>query len=204
MRNFLEQGLFQIIMQTIIALSVFALFVSIFLDFTFFSRRRDVKKEKRSVVDTGTMTLFFFIFYLIIWSKAGNINVKSQYIKDTVIILGTAAITSGCVINIHGRLNLGRNWANHIKIYSGHTLIQTGMYKLVRHPLYASIILMFYGASLVYRNAISFAAVTLIFIPFMYYRAKQEEKLLLQNFSEYESYKNKTGMFIPKFITRKE
>jgi len=36
------------------------------------------------------------------------------------------------------------------------------------------------------------------FIPMMYYRAKQEEKLLIQEFPEYPAYMKKTGMFFPR------
>jgi len=32
----------------------------------------------------------------------------------------------------------------------------------------------------------------------MYYRAKQEEKFLQEEFAEYKEYKKKTGMFFPK------
>ncbi|MGK0469242.1 MAG: protein-S-isoprenylcysteine O-methyltransferase Ste14, partial [Clostridium sp.] len=42
--------------------------------------------------------------------------------------------------------------------------------------------------------------VTFIFIPFMYYRAKQEETLLIQTFSEYNDYIKRTGMFFPKIF----
>ena len=123
-------------------------------------------------------------------------------IKRLKVKIATTMLTNS-VMNIMGRFNLGSNWANHIKIYDEHTLVQRGMYKIVRHPLYASIILMFYGACLVYRNILCFLAVTLIFIPFMYYRAKQEETLLIQTFSEYKDYKERTGMFFPKITKRK-
>jgi serine/threonine-protein kinase len=47
-------------------------------------------------------------------------------------------------------------------------------------------------------NIYCFLAVTVIFVPFMYYRAKQEETMLMQRFSEYTEYKKKTGMLFPK------
>lgn len=198
------QDMFSFVIQLIICVSVAALFISILLDFILFTRTDHVKKEKKSIVETGTMTLFFFIFYLILISKIGIIPITSNNIKHIIIILGTIAIVSGCVMNIVGRFNLGNNWANQIKIYDEHTLVQSGMYKIVRHPLYASIMLMFYGACLVYRNMLCFFAVTFIFIPFMYYRAKQEEHLLIQAFPEYNNYIDKTGMFFPKIRKRKD
>lgn len=107
-------------------------------------------------------------------------------------------IVIGTVINIIGRIQLKSNWANHIKIYKNHSLINRGIYKVVRHPLYASIMLMLFGGSIAYRNWLSAVLTAFVFIPFMYYRAKQEETLLQEEFTEYEEYKNTTGMFFPK------
>jgi len=195
--------MFSFIIQLIVCSSVVTLFVSILIDFTLYTRDEHIKKEKKSIVETGTMTLFLVAFYLILMTKIGIVPIYDHKSKNLIIMLGTLAIVSGCIMNIMGRFNLGSNWANHIKIYDEHTLVQKGMYKVVRHPLYASIMLMFYGACLVYRNLLCFFAVTFIFIPFMYYRAKQEETLLIQIFPEYKDYKKRTGMFFPKIFKRK-
>lgn len=203
MFQFKIPDIFSFIIQLIICTSVLGLFVSILIDFTLFTRDDHIKKEKKSIVETGTMTLFLFVFYLLLIPKIGVVQIYNSNLKHIIIIIGTISIVSGCGLNIMGRFNLGSNWANHIKIYDEHTLIQNGLYSVVRHPLYASIMLMFYGACLVYRNILCLLAVTFIFIPFMYYRAKQEERLLIQNFPEYEGYKKRTGMFFPKIIRRK-
>jgi protein-S-isoprenylcysteine O-methyltransferase Ste14 len=200
----LKQQPFNLIIQAIISFSVMTLFISILIDFMLFSRSHNVQKERKSIVETGTMTFFFIVYYFILVSNAGRVDIPSLFLKRFMMILGTVMIVTGCAVNIKGRFNLGKNWANHIKIYKEHTLVQTGMYKIVRHPLYASIILMFYGGCLVYRDVLAFASVSLVFLPFMYYRARQEETLLLQRFPEYEEYKKKTGMLFPMIRTRKD
>lgn len=204
MIDFKIQDMFSFIIQLVICASVLGLFVSILIDFTLYTRNERVKKEKKSIVETGTMTLFFIAFYIRIVSKQGVFQIENNYLKKVSILIGTIAIVVGCIMNILGRFNLGNNWANHIKIYDKHTLVQNGMYRIVRHPLYASIMLMFYGACLVYRNYYCLLMVSFIFIPFMYYRAKQEETLLIQTFSEYSNYKKTTGMFFPKIFRRKK
>jgi len=204
MKEFVNQGLFYMIIQIIICLCVFALFLSIFIDFALFSRSDKVQNEKKSIVETGTMTVFFIVFYFILRSGIGVIALKRGFFSNFIILTGATVILFGCLMNITGRFNLGKNWANQIKIFKEHTLVQSGMYRVVRHPLYASIILMFFGACIVYRNIVSFSAVTIIFIPFMYYRAKQEEILLVNKFPNYIEYRNKTGMFFPKIHKGKE
>lgn len=198
MREFINQGLFYFIIQIVLCMCVLSLFLAIFADFALYSANSKVQKEKKSIVETGTMTLFFVAFYLILRSGAGVLPSLSGTASKLLMVLGTSIVVSGCIINIAGRFNLGRNWANQIKIYQEQTLVQTGMYKIVRHPLYMSIILMFYGACLVYRNILAFSAVSFVFIPFMYYRARQEENLLMQRFPQYSEYRDRTGMLFPK------
>jgi protein-S-isoprenylcysteine O-methyltransferase Ste14 len=202
MNAFLEQDWFYIAIESIISLSVFLLFVSIIIDFTLYSRDEDVQTEKKSIVETGSMTLFFLLFYLILLSGKWVWHISPGHTKEILTVLGTMMIVTGCFINIRGRFHLGKNWANQIKIYEGHDLVQTGMYRWVRHPLYASLILMFYGACLIFRSAAAVLAVTLVFVPFMYYRALQEENLLIQKFSQYEKYRRKTGMFLPRILKK--
>lgn len=202
MNAFLEQDWFYIAIESIISLCVFLLFVSIIIDFSLYSRDEDVQAEKKSIVETGSMTMFFILFYLLLLSGNWVWQISSGHTKEILIVLGTAMIVAGCFMNLSGRFHLGKNWANQIKIYEKHRLIQTGLYRWVRHPLYASLILMFYGACLVFRNIAAFLAVTLIFVPFMYYRALQEEGLLIQRFSQYKEYRRKTGMFFPRIVKK--
>lgn len=185
--------------QVITSVCVLIIFLAIFIDFLLLSGQKGVKKEKKSIVETGTMTIFFVGYYFLLMPRWATFPVVSIFIKHSLMITGTAMIVLGCIINVLGRVYLGNNWANHIKIYDQHRLIIRGPYRLVRHPLYASIMLMFYGGVLLFRNYVDFITVSLIFIPFMYYRAKQEEKLLLLTFDEYASYQKKVGMFFPKF-----
>ena len=190
----------EITVNIVVGICIIALFISVFINFIESNDRKDVKREKKSIVETGTMTAFFVIFYLLIRLRIGQFMINSFHIYFTIIIIGLCIIVFGCIFNIIGRFNLGKNWGNQIKIYDGHTLVKNGVYSIVRHPLYASIIWMFTGASIIYLNWSSFLANILIFIPFMYYRAKQEEEMLSKQFTEYKKYKDKVGMFFPRII----
>jgi len=197
-------GIFELFSVLIIVLCSFAVLVSILVDFVKFESRNEIKSEKKSIVATGTMLLFFLCFYFLIKNGIGRIEINSIQLKIVLVSFGLIIIVLGSITNIWGRFNLGKNWANHVKIYQNHELIETGVYKLVRHPLYASLIWAFYGASLVYFNVYAFLIITFIFVPFMFYRAKQEEKLLGKEFIHYNSYKLRVGMFFPKLLNKKE
>lgn len=198
----MNKDIFLLVSQAIIGFSVMGLFVAIIIDFGFFQDKKNVSKEKKSIVETGTMTLFFILFIIVLkFTKNITPNVDIQ-VKKIVALIGAILVLIGAIVNIIGRFNLGENWANHIKIYENHKLVNRGVYKIVRHPLYSSIMLMFIGSSLAYINIYCFLLEIIIFIPFMYYRAKQEEELLIDRFPEYKEYRKNTGMFFPKISRR--
>jgi protein-S-isoprenylcysteine O-methyltransferase Ste14 len=187
-------GRLELAAMALIGLCASAIVLSILINFLEAKGAR-AKTVKHSIVATGTMSLFFVGFYLLIRFHVGALEVPSLPLRVGLVIVGLGLIVFGCAVNIAGRLRLGRNWANQVTIYHGQQLVTTGVYRLVRHPLYASLIWMFYGASLVYANVAAFLANTAVFLPFMAYRARQEEKLLLQEFKEYAQYQAHVGMF---------
>ena len=186
------------------AISAFCLWIllsAILINF-YFSQKHQVQIEKRSVVETGSMLGFFILMIALVYFKIGSLKTGIN-LASVLAAIGTILIASGTLINIKGRLNLKQNWGNQIKIYEDHSLIQKGIYKYIRHPLYSSTILMIYGFSLLFINYLVFIANTIIFIPFMIYRARQEDRLLSQYFKEqFDDYQTNTGLFLPKMKKR--
>ena len=199
---FLEIGKVNIIVGALSSLGIIILFLGIYINFERAKRQRNIRKKRKSIVETGTMTLFYFFIYFIIVKKIGYFRVENIEVGNMIRLLGALSILIGGVLNIIGRLNLGKNWANHIIIYETHTFVTKGLYSIVRHPLYSSIMLMFYGASLAFSNYMVIVLTSIIFIPFMNYRAKQEEEELLKIFPEYKEYKKRVWRFFPKIIRR--
>jgi protein-S-isoprenylcysteine O-methyltransferase Ste14 len=190
-----SMGWLEVVTTAIIALCVLAIFISIVINFVECSRT-PAKTVKRSIVATGTMSLFFMLFYLLLRFRVGALDMGSFPVRIALAVAGLALMVAGCCVNIAGRLSLGRNWANQVTIYADQRLVTGGVYRLVRHPLYASLIWMFFGASLVYENMAALLANALVFLPFMTYRARQEEKLLMREFKEYAEYRARVGMFL--------
>ena len=187
-----------LIINGVVGLCVVTVVSAVVVDFLFFQDRNDQKIERKSFVATFTMFCFFFLFYGILKTGIGVLMVFNGQIRNAMIVLGFALLVVGAVVNISGRFKLGRNWSDQAKIYKSQTLVLHGVYGIVRHPLYASLIWMYFGASLVYSNWLAFVANTLIFLPAMFYRAKLEEKMLAQEFPEYKNYQKKVGMFFPR------
>lgn len=194
-------GLLQTLKYIVIILGIFLIYLRVFKNFKDAKKQKsNKKKEVKSIVETASMTGFFIVIWLVTLFKFGTYNYQNIYL-DIVFIL---VYIIGVMFNLLGRHYLGHNWGNNVIIYKNHTLVNKGVYKIVRHPLYASIIWMIYAVGVLCQNYMVFILNTIIFIPFMYYRAKQEEKELEKEFEEYKDYRKKTGMFFPKIMLKKE
>jgi protein-S-isoprenylcysteine O-methyltransferase Ste14 len=189
---------FLFICQILITTATISVFVAVIVDFKRYNHREDTVKSQRSIVATSTMVGFYVILYVLLRFKIGTVNTGTNDLFR--IAVGTILIVIGAVVNILGRIQLGQNWANHVKIYEDHAFVNYGVYQYVRHPLYASIILMLLAACLALENLLGLLLTIGIFIPMMNFRAKQEEVLLIKTFEdEYQRYTKETGRFIPKF-----
>ena len=79
-------------------------------------------------------------------------------------------------------------------------LIDTGVFRVVRHPIYAGAILFYLGAILITLSLLS-AAFWLVILAAYTLIARYEERILTEAFGEkYIYYKRKSGMFFPKIF----
>jgi protein-S-isoprenylcysteine O-methyltransferase Ste14 len=189
---------------------LFYLIVSLPLDyFTYIRKNRKTRQdESPSEPNTLVMVLTFIlsvylwiifvlvsiselisfnIFYYTKWIFFGNIDFILQFLGGCLILIGT-------FVACWGRISRGtRAFSRGIPI-----LLETkGMYRYIRHPLYASYCCYFIGFPLFLQ---SFLVLPLILgIPGYYVIAKQEEKDLIKYFGEqYTQYRERTGCFIPR------
>ncbi len=76
------------------------------------------------------------------------------------------------------------------------TLITTGIFKYVRHPIYSGIFLLTLGYSIVQKDLEKFIISVLILILFEI-KSNYEEKKLTEKFPEYIKYKTVSSKFFP-------
>ena len=86
-----------------------------------------------------------------------------------------------------------------VKVEAGQTVISTGLYGIVRHPMYLASVLMFLSIPLVMGSW--YALIPFAFYPLlMVVRILDEEKLLTAELSGYEAYKRKVKFRLIPFI----
>ena len=96
--------------------------------------------------------------------------------------------------------DLGRNWSAILRIRPEHTLVTDGVYRHIRHPMYAAHWLRGIAPALLLQNWIAGLSMLVFFVPIYLVRVPRVEKMMLENFEEeYHEYMNRTGRVIPRF-----
>ena len=113
---------------------------------------------------------------------------------------GVALFTSGLLMAVLSRIQLGKNWSD---IESGQVLheqvvVSKGVYRYVRHPIYVGDLLLLIGLELSLNSWLVLAAVLLA--PVVLWKAIQEEKLLINELPGYGLYCTQTKRFIPFIV----
>ena len=103
---------------------------------------------------------------------------------------------AGIIISIASIATLNKNLSAFPTPKQSAKLIQSGIYKYIRHPIYSGILFFTFGFSIYSENMLRFLIFFTLLILFNF-KAAYEEKLLLNKFSNYSAYKKKTGMFLP-------
>lgn len=160
---------------------------------------------KKSVVKRGHLWILWRIAVIIIvilfvrLDKSGSVAFfiflfKSLFsFKITGVVLTVLGLTGA----IWARIYLGTNWSGYVTYKENQELVTAGPYRFVRHPIYASMILMFIGTILFY-GVLFISVFFLIAAVNFIFRTKQEEKIMKKLFGErYLDYMKRTKRLIP-------
>ena len=103
-------------------------------------------------------------------------------------------VAAGC--GLAGAVSLGRSLTPFPKPSARARLVQTGIYRLMRHPLYAAVFCGSVGWALVWRSWPGLVA-ALALGPLLEAKARREEHWLRQQFPEYVAYERRVRRFVP-------
>lgn len=115
-------------------------------------------------------------------------------------VAGVILFTLGLLIAILARLELGNNWSDIEAglVKQDHMLVNRGVYRYIRHPIYTGDLVMLLGFELCLNSWLVVAV--LIIAVLTIYKAIREEKVLAETVTGYEAYRSQTKRFIPFVI----
>lgn len=108
--------------------------------------------------------------------------------NSALAVVGTLLTVSGIAGMFYCRHYLGRFWTAETNLRKDHRIIDTGPYRLVRHPIYTFAILMYIGFGLVFSSPWNAAFVRVIVTAYIL-KTNDEDFFLEKNLPGYREYK---------------
>jgi protein-S-isoprenylcysteine O-methyltransferase Ste14 len=170
----------------------------------FFEVFLNLKQRGKSLVtassDKGSLWLLYILItigYALSFSM-GATKIGRMNHWDAYFAIGVALTVIGLTIRILSILTLRQYFTYSVARVMNHELIETGLYKTIRHPGYLGQLMIFAGISLALSNWLS---ILLMMIPVTIgyiYRIKVEERFMIQQMGEdYLNYQKRTKRIIP-------
>jgi protein-S-isoprenylcysteine O-methyltransferase Ste14 len=113
-----------------------------------------------------------------------------------VSFIGAAMVFVGVTLAVAALLNLGPNLTPLPYPKDGSTLIESGAYGIVRHPIYSGLIAAAFGWALIVHGTLTLAYAALLFV-FFDIKSRREEQWLCDKFPEYGAYRARVRKLVP-------
>jgi protein-S-isoprenylcysteine O-methyltransferase Ste14 len=145
------------------------------------------------------VVIALFVILFVHYNRSGALSFFRFSFQSffSFLIPGSVLTLIGLFGAVWARFHLGRNWSGYVTYKEDQTLITTGPYRFVRHPIYTSMILMFIGTILYYGSLFVSIFLIILTIDFVL-RTKKEEEIMTRLFGEkYTDYMKRTKRLIP-------
>ena len=154
------------------------------------------RKGPREVV----LLLLAWIGFLtpLIWVVSPAFSFAEYSLRLLPLVAGSTCLVAGLWYFYRSHADLGTCWSVTLEVRESHRLITQGVYRRVRHPMYAALFLYSIGQLLAVPNWIAGPSYPVSFGILFAFRLKAEEEMMLDAFgAEYASYMARTKRLVP-------
>ena len=150
------------------------------------------QEQKAVVLLSGLMFLAAFI--------VAGLNFRFSWIviPNWVVIVGTVIFLLAYAMYAEV-LRENTYLSRTVEVQENQKVIDTGLYGIVRHPMYSATLLLFIPMGIILGSPIS-SAILLIYIPIIGKRMKNEEKVLEEGLEGYKEYKTRVRYKVIPFV----
>ena len=160
-------------------------------------RRRLSAKEKEG--EQKTVIALSGLMFLAAFVAAG-LNVRFGWIELPMWVSYAAAAVFLAAYALYAEVLRENVWLSRtIEVQKNQKVVDTGLYGVVRHPMYMTTLLLFLSMPLVLGSPISFG-IMLLYIPIIAKRIRNEEKVLEDGLEGYAEYKKRVRYKVIPFI----
>ena len=154
--------------------------------------KEEEKEQKLVVALSGLMFIAAFI--------AAGLNFRFGWIVLPVWVTYAASVLFLAAYLMYAEVLRENSYLSRtIEVQENQTVIDTGLYGIVRHPMYSATLFLFLSMGLVLGSIISFA-ILLFYIPIISKRISNEEAVLEKGLEGYSEYRKKVRYKVIPFI----
>jgi len=164
-------------------------------------RRLGVAIDRKSLLDMVLLALAGIgMLVPLVYVFSSLLDFANYTLPDWVGWLGAILFAAAIWLLWRSHVDLGRNWTPTLSIRDDHQLVTDGIFKYIRHPMYAAHLLWAVAQALMLHNWIAGFSLLVVTIPQYLFRVNAEEQMLLDQFGEqYRNYMHRTGRILPRF-----
>ena len=157
-------------------------------------------KQRQSLFTRLPHLAAIVAFILLLERRAHFGPIERRFLPNsqTGIWIGIGATACGMALAIWARSHLGANWSATITIRTSHSLVSTGPYARLRHPIYSGLLFAITGTALAqgeWRGLLALAIALIVWS----IKARKEESWLRDEFGvQFEEYSRRTGFLLPR------
>lgn len=173
--------------------------IRIYFRFRFYHSTKKVSaSHKLRELFLAGFTGISLILPIILYLFTNTIQFADFSIHLILRLIGTIMLVLNTILLAWVHYFLGKNWSPILEIHKEQTLIISGPYKWIRHPMYTCLFVYAIALPLHSANYLTGVIPMLSFLGIYFIRIPSEEKMMLQLFGDqYRTYLHKTKRVIP-------
>ena len=153
------------------------------------------RSASRPVFGSQTLYTVLFLIGFGMLMASNSMSGHAPFPLDWILV---AVMAGGFAFCWWARLHLGSLWSGTVMTKEGHHVVDTGPYRLVRHPIYTGLIISGFGLAVLKVDPLRFLGAA-IWTLSVWIKARREERFLRAELGEaaYDAYAARTPMLIP-------
>ena len=163
------------------------------------SRTVKVVTNRQGTLESLLLALAWAGFFVpLIWIASPAFSFAEYPLRAAPLAAGILCLVAGLWLFYRSHADLGTNWSITLQVREQHRLITRGVYRRIRHPMYAALLLYGVGQTLALPNWIAGPSYVVAFGILYAFRVGAEERMMLAQFGDdYAAYMTRTKRLVP-------
>lgn len=159
------------------------------------TRRRGAKVQRRAV---GLNTMVYVSWIIVFGVSMGFAGNSIAFLPNWIYYVGIVVMLAGTAFRQWAIAVLGRYFSGVIGVQKEQKVVESGPYRLIRHPSYTGVLIFLVGMGLAVQSWAVVLANVIIFGVVYGYRMFVEERVLVRELgADYTEYMKRTKRVIP-------